>query len=153
MLFCERIKRMEVCSCYGICLIVLYLNVVIKIWIYNLLMVSFCYHTTCIQQDVRMFGWSGSLKERRHDWWSLFTILSSPNFYTSAVWSHPKTERPFLNSLCMEYSYTRHLRTDKIHKRTLIFNYKASVTIMADFSPEFNPPVRWRSKHQTKNDC
>ena len=30
---------------------------------------------------------------------------------------------------------------------------KASVTIMADFSPEFNPPVRWRSKHQTKNDC
>ena len=30
---------------------------------------------------------------------------------------------------------------------------KASVTIMADFSPEFDPPVRWRSKHQTKNDC
>ena len=30
---------------------------------------------------------------------------------------------------------------------------KASVTIMADFSPEFNPPFRWRSKHQTKNDC
>ena len=30
---------------------------------------------------------------------------------------------------------------------------KASVTIMADFSPEFNPPVRWRSKRQTKNDC
>ena len=29
---------------------------------------------------------------------------------------------------------------------------KASVTIMADFSPEFDPPVRWRSKHQTKND-
>ena len=32
-------------------------------------------------------------------------------------------------------------------------DYQASVTIMADFSPEFNPPVRWRSKHQTKNDC
>ena len=30
---------------------------------------------------------------------------------------------------------------------------KASVTIRADFSPEFNPPVRWRSKHQTKIDC
>ena len=30
---------------------------------------------------------------------------------------------------------------------------KASVTIMADFSPEFNPQVRWRSKHRTKNDC
>ena len=30
---------------------------------------------------------------------------------------------------------------------------KASVTIRADFSPEFNPPIRWRSKHQTKNDC
>ena len=30
--------------------------------------------------------------------------------------------------------------------------FKASVTIMADFSPEFNPPVRWRSKHKTKND-
>ena len=30
---------------------------------------------------------------------------------------------------------------------------KASVTIMADFSPEFNPPVRWRSKRKTKNDC
>ena len=30
---------------------------------------------------------------------------------------------------------------------------KASVTIMADFSPELNPPFRWRSKHQTKNDC
>ena len=27
---------------------------------------------------------------------------------------------------------------------------KASVTIVADFSPEFNPPFRWRSKHQTK---
>ena len=26
----------------------------------------------------------------------------------------------------------------------------ASVTIMADFSPEFNPPFRWRCKHQTK---
>ena len=26
---------------------------------------------------------------------------------------------------------------------------KASVTIMADFSPEFDPPVRWRSKHKT----
>ena len=32
-------------------------------------------------------------------------------------------------------------------------SYKASVTIMADFSPEFNPQFRWRSKHQTKNDC
>ena len=28
---------------------------------------------------------------------------------------------------------------------------KASVTILADFGPEFNPPFRWRSKHQTKN--
>ena len=27
---------------------------------------------------------------------------------------------------------------------------KASVTIMADFCPEFNPPFRWRCKHQTK---
>ena len=31
--------------------------------------------------------------------------------------------------------------------------HEASVTIMADFSPEFDPPARWRSKHQTKNDC
>ena len=29
--------------------------------------------------------------------------------------------------------------------------YKASVTILADFGPEFNPPFRWRSKNQTKN--
>ena len=28
-------------------------------------------------------------------------------------------------------------------------NAKASVTIMADFCPEFNPPFRWRCKHQT----
>ena len=28
---------------------------------------------------------------------------------------------------------------------------KASVTILADFGPEFDPPFRWRSKHQTKN--
>ena len=28
---------------------------------------------------------------------------------------------------------------------------KASVTILADFGPEFNSPFRWRSKHQTKN--
>ena len=27
---------------------------------------------------------------------------------------------------------------------------KASVTILADFGPEFNPPFRWRSKYQTK---
>ena len=27
---------------------------------------------------------------------------------------------------------------------------KASVTILADFGPEFNPPFRWRSKNQTK---
>ena len=27
---------------------------------------------------------------------------------------------------------------------------KASVTIFADFGPEFNSPFRWRSKHQTK---
>ena len=25
---------------------------------------------------------------------------------------------------------------------------KASVTILADFCPEFNPPFRWRSKHK-----
>ena len=30
---------------------------------------------------------------------------------------------------------------------------KASVTILAGFSPEFDPPFLWRSKHQTKNDC
>ena len=29
---------------------------------------------------------------------------------------------------------------------------KASVTILAGFSPEFDPPFLWRSKHQTKND-
>ena len=28
---------------------------------------------------------------------------------------------------------------------------EASVTILADFGPEFNSPFRWRSKHQTKN--
>ena len=31
--------------------------------------------------------------------------------------------------------------------------FKASVTILADFGPKFNPPFRWRSKHQTKNHC
>ena len=30
---------------------------------------------------------------------------------------------------------------------------KASVTILADFGPEFNPPFRWRSKHPDKNHC
>ena len=31
------------------------------------------------------------------------------------------------------------------------FQYiKASVTILADFCPEFNPPFCWRCKHQTK---
>ena len=30
---------------------------------------------------------------------------------------------------------------------------KASVTIVAGFSPEFDPPFLWRIKHQTKNDC
>ena len=29
--------------------------------------------------------------------------------------------------------------------------FQASVTILADFGPEFNPPFRWRSKNQTKN--
>ena len=37
---------------------------------------------------------------------------------------------------------------------TLVFwsagKYKASVTILADFCPEFNPPFFWRCKHQTK---
>ena len=28
--------------------------------------------------------------------------------------------------------------------------YKASVTIVAGFCPEFHPPFLWRSKHQTK---
>ena len=28
---------------------------------------------------------------------------------------------------------------------------KGSVTIVADFSPEFNLQFRWRSEHQTKN--
>ena len=28
---------------------------------------------------------------------------------------------------------------------------KASVTTVADFSPEINPPFRWRCKHQIKN--
>ena len=29
----------------------------------------------------------------------------------------------------------------------------ASVTIVAGFCPEFNPPFLWRSKHQTRNEC
>ena len=29
---------------------------------------------------------------------------------------------------------------------------KASVTIVASFSPEFDPPFLWCIKHQTKND-
>ena len=29
---------------------------------------------------------------------------------------------------------------------------KASVTIVAGFSPEFDPPFLWSIKHQTKND-
>ena len=45
----------------------------------------------------------------------------------------------------LEYTYKVVLTENHIHK--------ASVTIMADFSPEFNPPFRWRSKHQTKKDC
>ena len=44
------------------------------------------------------------------------------------------------------YIYSKQCKTLQLHN-------KASVTIMADFSPEFDPPVRWRSKHQTKNDC
>ena len=28
--------------------------------------------------------------------------------------------------------------------------FKENVIILADFGPEFNPPFRWRSKHQTK---
>ena len=32
----------------------------------------------------------------------------------------------------------------------LIIALSASVTILADFGPEFNFPFRWRSKHQTK---
>ena len=39
--------------------------------------------------------------------------------------------------------------------RTRPFTYfkfcQASVMILAGFGPEFNPPFRWRSKHQTKN--
>ena len=31
--------------------------------------------------------------------------------------------------------------------------YKGSVTIVAGFSPEFDHPFLWRSKHQTKNVC
>ena len=42
---------------------------------------------------------------------------------------------------------------NNIASNSFLDGMKASVTIMADFSPEFNPPVRWRSKHQTKNDC
>ena len=30
---------------------------------------------------------------------------------------------------------------------------QASVTILADFGPEFNPPFPWRSKHQSENQC
>ena len=36
---------------------------------------------------------------------------------------------------------------------TYLLVSEGSVTIVADFSPEFSPPFRWRSKHQTKNDC
>ena len=43
-------------------------------------------------------------------------------------------------------------KTD-FEEKALVSTAKASVTIMADFSPEFDPPVRWRSKHKTKNDC
>ena len=38
-----------------------------------------------------------------------------------------------------------------VHKIANI-QLKASVTIVADFGPEFNPPFRWRSKHQTKKN-
>ena len=46
------------------------------------------------------------------------------------------------------------VKSDQIVKKLKAENsYKASVTIFADFGPEFNPPFRWRSKHQTKNHC
>ena len=43
--------------------------------------------------------------------------------------------------------------SSKIKERAYqsIVRPKASVTILAGFGPEFNPPFRWRSKHQTKN--
>ena len=34
---------------------------------------------------------------------------------------------------------------------TPYLNTEASVRILADFGPEFNPPFCWRSKIQTKN--
>ena len=51
------------------------------------------------------------------------------------------------------------LQIQKIHKnihkiKCYRYNtscvFEASVTILADFGPEFNPPFHWRSKHQTK---
>ena len=48
--------------------------------------------------------------------------------------------------------YQKNLRDSKVFKNSEIYSpsLKASVTILADFGPEFNPPFRWRSKHQTK---
>ena len=54
-------------------------------------------------------------------------------------------EAPGLHS---EISGQGQLISDNIHRVPKL--YKASVTILADFGPEFNPPFSWRSKHQTK---
>ena len=37
------------------------------------------------------------------------------------------------------------------HLAVYRFGNKGCVTIVADFSPEFNLQFRWRSEHQTKN--
>ena len=40
-----------------------------------------------------------------------------------------------------------------VYKLRRVNFFQASVTIVAGFSPEFDPPFIWRSKHHTKNDC
>ena len=90
--------------------------------------------------------------------WVRFFLLKKSVFWgTLMVWW--SREVPSVFSLCCTRRLTACvLITDlwnligsyDISWGPMLQHSKASVTIVADFSPEFNPPFHWRSKYQTK---
>ena len=73
-----------------------------------------------------------------------------PCYVHSANSSNKTTVAVNMNNHSISLNMCCRIITYKLH--VLLF-WKASLTILADFCPEFSPPFRWRSKHQTKNDC
>ena len=119
---------------------VLYTNGTNKLWYFNITVDT--QQWSKIQIYVDMYAIEDILKTSTSNGKGVFMHIThnydvwkeGQSFSVSHIWPD--------GCLSLTFHYASHSSLANV--------IKASVTIMAVFSPEFNPPFRWRCKHETK---